>query len=58
MELSDICRMMMCSVVAELEAARDALADHIQLAQSLAKMVNNLRSNISQQRQQVRNDRH
>eukprot|EP00959_Pyramimonas_sp_CCMP1952_P058313 1217619-Pyramimonas_sp.AAC.1 len=42
----------MCSVLAELEAAREALSDHIQLAQSLTKMVNNLRSNINKQQQQ------
>ena len=45
---------MMCSVIAELEAAREALSDHIQLEQSLNKMVNNLRSNFNQQQQQVR----
>ena len=45
---------MLCSVIAELEAAREALSDHIQLAQSLTKMVNNLRSNCNQQQQQVR----
>ena len=44
----------MCSVIAELEAAREALSDHIQLEQSLNKMVNNLRSNFNQQQQQVR----